>query len=260
MNLSDRDLETLSAYLDGEISRKDRERLEARLQSDEALRNYLEGLQRTRAVIRSLPAMRAPRNYYLSPEMLGQKRTPRRFFPVFSFASALATVFFVLLLVGDFLTVSLPAFAPQRALQDAETVIQAIETTVGGTPQFESELPEDLADQVLERSPVEEGSPGTAADAPEAAAEAQELLPSLEKLFSTSEPEILEEFAGEMEGITAPMEEPGIQVQGSVSVTPLPDEIQPVIPFRGILRILEVVMILVAISSGIAAFFLYRRD
>jgi hypothetical protein len=56
------------------------------------------------------------------------------------------------------------------------------------------------------------------------------------------------------------MEEPGIQVQGSVSVTPLPGDIQPVIPFRGILRILEVVMILVAISSGIAAFFLYRRD
>ena len=99
MKLSDRELETLSAYLDGEISNRDRERLEARLQSDGSLREYLEGLQRTRAAVRSLPALRAPRNYYLTPEMVGQRREPRRFFPVFSFASAVATVLFVLLLV-----------------------------------------------------------------------------------------------------------------------------------------------------------------
>ena len=71
MNLSDRDLETLSAFLDGEISGRDQERLEARLQSDEALRKYLEDLRRTRTAVRSLPVLRAPRNYYLTPEMVG---------------------------------------------------------------------------------------------------------------------------------------------------------------------------------------------
>ena len=69
MNLSDRDLEMLSAYLDGEISGKDRERLEARLLVDEDLRNTLEELQRTRQVMRSLPSMRAPRNYFVTAEM-----------------------------------------------------------------------------------------------------------------------------------------------------------------------------------------------
>ena len=42
MNLTDRDLEMLSAYLDREISRKDRERLEARLLVDEDLSKTLE--------------------------------------------------------------------------------------------------------------------------------------------------------------------------------------------------------------------------
>ena len=268
MNLSDRDLETLSAFLDGEISGRDQERLEARLQSDEALREYLEGLRRTRAAVRSLPVLRAPRNYYLTPEMVGQKGTTRRLFPVLSFASALATMLFVLLLVGDFITLNSPAFAPLRALEASEPVFQILETPLAGTLQFESELAEESADQFLEQGPVEERMPSAEevpeaeaplAAAPEAEAEAMEQLPGIGELLATGEPAIVEELEGAVESAPAPMEEPGIQARGKVSVTPLPDDQQPVIPLRGILRVLEVIMIILAISTGIAAFFLYRK-
>jgi anti-sigma factor RsiW len=263
MNLSDRDLETLSAFLDGEISGRDQERLEARLQSDEALRVYLEGLRRTRAAVRSLPILRAPRNYYLTPEMVGQKGTTRRLFPVLSFASALATMLFVLLLVGDFITINNPAFAPLRALEASEQVVQVLEAPLAGTLQFESELPEDLADEFLEQSPVEERMPSAEeaplAAAPEAPAEELEQLPIIGESLATGEPDSVEEVEGAVESAPAPMEEPGIQAHGKVSVTPLPDDQQRVIPLRGILRVLEVIMIIVAISTGIAAFFLYRK-
>lgn len=268
MNLSDRDLETLSAFLDGEISGRDQERLEARLQSDEALRKYLEDLRRTRFAVRSLPVLRAPRNYYLTPEMVGQKGTTRRLFPVLSFASALATMLFVLLLVGDFITINNPAFAPLRALEASEQVVQVLEAPLAGTLQFESELPEDLADELLEQSPVEERMPSAAeapeaeaplAAAPEAPAEDLEQLPIIGEILATGEPDSVEELEGVVESAPAPMEEPGIQAQGKVSVTPLPDDQQRVIPLRGILRVLEVIMIIVAISTGIAAFLLYRK-
>ena len=116
VNIYDSSCARVLARWIGEISNRDRERLEARLQSDGSLRESLEGLQRARAAVRSLPALRAPRNYYLTPEMVGRRREPRRFFPVFSFASAAATVLFVLLLVGDYILVSTPALAPLVAM------------------------------------------------------------------------------------------------------------------------------------------------
>lgn len=266
MKLSDRDLETLSAYLDGEISSRDRERLEARLRSDPALQEYLEGLRRTRAAVRGLPALRAPRNYYLTPQMVGQERKPSRLFPVFSFASAAATVLFVLLLVGDYITVSTPALAPLRALEASRTVSQVLETPVAGALELESKLPEDLAKQLFESSPVEESAPAEVPEEPEAEAErmevpeaAAEALPGIGDLMATGEPDIQLELEGTVESFAEPAQEEGIQAEGRVFVTPLPDDFRPVLPLRGILRFLQVVMIVLAISTGLAAFILYRR-
>jgi anti-sigma factor RsiW len=269
MKLSDRDLETLSAYLDGEISSRDRERLEARLHSDPALQEYLVGLQRTRAAVRSLPKLRAPRSYYLTPEMVGQKRRSPRLFPVFSFASAVATVLFVLLLLGDYIMVSTPALAPLRALEASGTVRQVLESPLTVPSELESKIPEELADEFFDRSAAEERAPAEAPiapeteaeglEVPEAAAEALEALPGIGELFATGEPDIQTEAEGAVESIAEPAQEEGIQAQGRAIVTPLLDDIQPLLPLWGILRSLEVVMIILAISTGIAAFILYRK-
>lgn len=66
-----RDQELLSAYLDGQLSSRQRRRLEARLEQEAALRQALEELRQTRALLRRLPAREVPRNFTLTPHMVG---------------------------------------------------------------------------------------------------------------------------------------------------------------------------------------------
>lgn len=69
-NLTDRDADLLSAYLDDELTTDERATLEARLQTDAALRRELDLLRQTVTLIRNMPTLQAPRNFTLTPEML----------------------------------------------------------------------------------------------------------------------------------------------------------------------------------------------
>jgi hypothetical protein len=103
-NISMREWEALSAYLDGQLPARERVRLETRLNQAPELRSALEDLRRTRAVLRSQPKVRAPRNFTLTPDMVGLKARPVRrapAYPFFRLSSALAAFLFLLVLVGD---------------------------------------------------------------------------------------------------------------------------------------------------------------
>lgn len=91
-----RDVEQLSSYLDGQLSPSDSARLENRLASDPDLVSTLQSLREARGILRSLPHRRAPRNFLLTPRMVGKKPPLPRSYPVFRFATALATVLFAL--------------------------------------------------------------------------------------------------------------------------------------------------------------------
>jgi len=104
--LSPRDWEYLSTYLDRQLKPKEIASLEARLSADPDFSAALGEMQRTRDALRSLPVMRAPRNFTLTPQMVSQRSKVRsrpagRLAPVFGFASALATFILVLVIVGD---------------------------------------------------------------------------------------------------------------------------------------------------------------
>ncbi len=134
--LSPHDWETLSAYLDGELSSQEKARLEARLWKDASLRNALDELGRTRLALRNLPRLRAPRNFTLSRKMVAVKPAPR-LYPFFGFASALATVFLLVVLLMDFLGFGEPARPPVALMQLTQTAIQvAAERNI--TPAEES--------------------------------------------------------------------------------------------------------------------------
>ncbi len=60
MTASFRDIELLSAYLDGQLDSKESARLESRLKSDESLRAVLDDLRAARGILRQLPQRRAP--------------------------------------------------------------------------------------------------------------------------------------------------------------------------------------------------------
>ena len=93
--MNQRDLELLSAYLDGQLKPSDSTRLEARLQTDPQLVSVLTDLRATRSLLRKLPQRRAPRNFTLTRKMVGQNPPLPRTYPVFRFATALATLLFV---------------------------------------------------------------------------------------------------------------------------------------------------------------------
>ena len=94
--VSSRELEQISTYLDGQLSQADSARLESRIKSDPELRTVYEGLRQSRALLRKLPARRAPRDFRLSAKMAGVKPPLPRVFPAFRLASALATILFFL--------------------------------------------------------------------------------------------------------------------------------------------------------------------
>jgi hypothetical protein len=110
--------ELLSAFLDGQLTPAERARLEARLAVEPALRKRLEGLRWTVAALAGLPEVELPRNFILSPAMASTPRPAARSrrrptAPVFGWATAVATLLFLLLLAGDLFVVA-PSLRRER--------------------------------------------------------------------------------------------------------------------------------------------------
>ena len=64
----------LSAYLDNELTDAERADLEARLQTDPALRAELAELEQVIALVKTMPVLKAPRNYTLDPALYSKPR------------------------------------------------------------------------------------------------------------------------------------------------------------------------------------------
>ncbi len=94
--ISPEDWEILSAYLDGQASVKEQEKLKQKLAAEPEMQRALEELQRTKMVLRSAPRRRVPHNFTLSPSMVPQRRPFFRLVPSLSFASGLAVLLLVL--------------------------------------------------------------------------------------------------------------------------------------------------------------------
>lgn len=93
--MNQRDLELLSAYLDGQLKPSESARLETRLKTDPQFASVLTDLRATRNLLRKLPSRKAPRNFTLTRKMVGQNPPLPRAYPIFRFATALATLLFV---------------------------------------------------------------------------------------------------------------------------------------------------------------------
>lgn len=184
--LNDRDYELLSAYLDGMLAEDERAALETRLNAEPMLRGELRALRQTVALLNGLPTLKAPRNFTLTPEMVGQSPTrisePTRpistrrpetiSFPLMTLLSAAASVMLILAGVlfiyndtGDEAAVererSIIGMTTNQTLDQAETSIArapTIQATLLNTPaeaaitEATEEAPQ--ADTML--APVEE--------------------------------------------------------------------------------------------------------
>jgi hypothetical protein len=221
-----RDVEKISAYLDGQLKPSEKARLESRLLSEPELASVLKELRQTRGLLRQLPQRRAPRNFTLTPKMVGQKPPLPRTYPAFRFASVLAT----LLLFFTFAT----NFMAPRLTRTAAPYAYGMGGGGGGAPETELQSATEEAEQLmLESAPAEEpaapvGTPtplGTLLAAPSAqdSANAEPTLQSSEKSgvqeAPTSEPfgqRILEE---EPRPLAPPISAPVQIVLGVIAVS-----------------------------------------
>jgi hypothetical protein len=112
-HLSTRDLEQLSAYLDGELSTREAELLRARLENEPALKQAMQQLRATVAVLQELPQVQRPRSFALA------EATQTRGYPLLQFSTALAALAFIVVVGADFLVRS-AAQAPEPAMIASE--------------------------------------------------------------------------------------------------------------------------------------------
>jgi len=99
--LSFRDVELLSAYLDGQLSQDKRTRLESRLKSEPQLRNILDEMGSSRSLMGMLPLRKSPRNFILTAKMAGIRPPLPRAFPIFRFASVFAAFLFIFVFMAN---------------------------------------------------------------------------------------------------------------------------------------------------------------
>lgn len=99
-----RDIENLSAYLDGNLNQTDSARLETRLKSDPELDSILNDLRIARGLLRGLPARKAPRNFTLTRQMVGLKPPLPRSYPLIRFATVFAAFLFLCSITTNMLT------------------------------------------------------------------------------------------------------------------------------------------------------------
>ena len=201
--MNQRDLELLSSYLDGQLKPSDSARLEARLASDPDLRSVLDDLRAARGLLRQLPMRKAPRNFTLTPKMVGKNPPLPRSYPAFRFVTALASLML-------FFTLGLNFVVPQMASQSPGFGYGG-----GGAPDLYSA-----------QAPAAESAPATEAPAAEAPLEEPSILaaPAPTQTISPAADSTVRE-------LETPAEEKGVTNEADVmEQPPAQSPVQPPVP------------------------------
>lgn len=157
MEISRRDWQLLSEYIDGELPAEKKSRLETRLDSEQALQDALHRMRNTRRLLRSAPVVKAPRNFTLTPEMVG-RRSQTSYFPLFRLATAIASFLLIAVLIFDFTGLPVPlqgAERPARVREEMmlESADQESARSAQETPDAEVEMEAEAPKAEMEEEP-----------------------------------------------------------------------------------------------------------
>jgi hypothetical protein len=274
-NVSSRDLELLSEYLDGRLDARKRARLEAQIKSNTELADTLHDLSQTRALLRSLPKVKARRSFKLTPEMAGKRAAPR-LYPVFQFASVLASLLLVLVLAGDFLGIgarsAMPAAPPVAApalMASAPTVeltAQAFAAPSESQMKSLASTPAVEQDQTAPNPSLGAGAAQPTEGIARSAAAGIQETPVPSQTVTTA-PGTIPPAPGVSSSnpsatqptIVLNQTSPNRAATPTQTFQPAQHEATPRQPFPlSPIRIGEIVLALVALGSGLAAYFLRR--
>jgi len=131
IQISPSEWQLLSAYLDDQVSSDERIQVERKLESDDAFRQAMLSMQKTRLVLRSMPRRKVPRNFTLTPDMVPARRT-FQLFPLLRFSSAFAAIAAVVLFAVQLLPGMLNASSQMAA--PAAVDVTAAENSSGPVP------------------------------------------------------------------------------------------------------------------------------
>jgi hypothetical protein len=181
--------ELLSAYLDGQLSARERARLEDQLATDPALEAELRALRHTVALVRDLPSVPVPRNFILPQTAAARSQPVRRArphrawaAPFLTAATAVVSLAFVVVLAGEMLLLGAGgmAFGPEigqvMEAPQAAWVPPAEEQVVVETVVVEAEMEKAVP------APTEVEMPAAEELAAEAPAEAPQEAPLAAKV------------------------------------------------------------------------------
>jgi hypothetical protein len=254
-----RDLELLSAYLDGELSARQADRLRRRLLVDPAMRRELESLRATRELLRGLPPVRAPRNFTLSPEMV-RRPLLARLFPALGLATAVATVALAVVIAVDLLgSFGLAAAPAMLGVEEVEATVEVArmmqqEAEEGAGPEAMPLAQEQ--DKAAAGALAPEAGEGTTAPPPMATPAPDGAGGALPEATQTAAP-TLEALAPPM-----PTEAPQVALEEPAAVTPADAAaareraLQPSLPW---VRWLEIGLAALALLLGALAFIARRQ-
>jgi hypothetical protein len=229
-----RDIELISAYLDQQLKSKELARLEIRLKNEPALQDMLQSLRRTRLMLRSLPPRKAPRNFTLTPAMVGATRPARTYQPVFGVVSAVAIMLLLFVFIGDLVT--LPGYVgmfPVSQAPSASEEISAEQFAVDSGEDalvFPTDQPTQSADPMLaapaaqKAQPTEEGIVGIFGEVPPEATEDARMMeepapPALDAL-----PQAGESQAFDIQEAPTPSSTPTQELTSTLEVMAAPTE------------------------------------
>lgn len=182
MQITDRDWAQLSAYLDGELSGRELRKLRKKIQTDPLLQIALEQLKITRQILQAAPQIPAPRNFILTPEMIGM-RSKKPSFSGYRLAAALMSFLLIGVLILDFggilFSGAMSAVSSQKSFESQlesmpEAAADAMEKPV--ILDAAEEISEDQAIAEYEEEFADVEAPAVAADSAEAVEAVEESL------------------------------------------------------------------------------------
>jgi len=191
------EIEMLSAYVDGQLSPRDKKAIEKRLSEDSKLMALLVDFQWQKRVLKTQPIIHAPRNFTLTHEMIGVSREKThnyRKIPVFEIVSALAVMLFAIVLSADLMSGGVGL--GRTFIHEKQLNAMVAENTVSQDAESERMLQAPAYSAVEEQpmeEPAEEYAP--AYDKAESAPESQGIITGDEVVETTTPMRLAEKRA-----------------------------------------------------------------
>lgn len=135
-----KELEQLSAYLDGQLNETEQKQIESRLAAEPELQEMYAGLRNTKLLFGRVHRVHAPHSFALTPEMVKVRKQKLPSFATIRWATSLAAILLVVMFGAEFILSG--SFAAKSEMADAPMLEYAMAEDQAA---MEEEMPNEKA-------------------------------------------------------------------------------------------------------------------